>query len=66
MSVELLEVFVLGVGTALRLESDAWKWSNDFRQAKNKYAPSPPAPAPDFKKRWGAVFLCFVYFGGPY
>ena len=41
MSTQVLEVFILGVGTALRLESDAWSMVKWLRQ----YVPSP------FKRR---------------
>ena len=38
----MLEVSLLGVGTVLRLERDAWSMVKRPRQATNEYAPSPP------------------------
>ena len=39
MSTSLLEVSLLGVGTVLRLERDAWSMVKRLRQATNEYAP---------------------------
>ena len=39
MSAQLLEVSLLGVGTALRLERDAWSMVKLLRQATKEYAP---------------------------
>ena len=36
----MLEASLLGVGTVLRLEGIRGQWSNDLRQATNKYPPS--------------------------
>ena len=44
MSVQTLEVSLLGVRTVLRLESDAWSMVKWLRQATNEYAPPPPLP----------------------
>ena len=43
-STQMLEVSLLGVGTALRLETDAWSTIKDLRSAPNEHAskPSPP------------------------
>ena len=43
MSTQMLEVPLLGVGTVLRLESDAWSVVKRLRQATNDYPP-PRAP----------------------
>ena len=40
MSIELLEVSLLGPGTVLRLERDAWSIVKRLRRATNEYAPS--------------------------
>ena len=45
MSAQMLEVSLLGVGTVLGLERDAWSMVNLLRQATNEYAP-PSAPIP--------------------
>ena len=42
MSTALLEVSLLGVGTVLRLERDAWSVVKRLRQATNEYAPPSP------------------------
>ena len=42
MSAQMLEVSLLGVGPALRLERDAWSMVKRLRQATNEYAPPPP------------------------
>ena len=44
MSAQMLEVSLLGLGTALRLERDAWSMVKLLliRQATNGYAPPPP------------------------
>ena len=39
MSAKMLEISLLGVGTVLRLERDAWSMVNRLRQATNEYAP---------------------------
>ena len=39
MSAQMLEVSLLGVGTVLRLERDAWSMVKWLRQATNEYAP---------------------------
>ena len=39
MSAQTLEVTLLGVGTVLRLERDAWSIVKGLRQATNEYAP---------------------------
>ena len=39
MSTSLLEVSLLGVGTVLRLERDAWSMVQRLRQATDEYAP---------------------------
>ena len=39
MSTSLLEVSILGVGTVLRLEIDAWSMVKRLRQATNEYTP---------------------------
>ena len=39
----MLEMSLLGVGTVLRLERDAWLTVNCLRQATNEYAPPPPS-----------------------
>ena len=44
MSAQLLEVSLLGVGTVLRLERDAWSKVEGLRQATNEYPPFPPPP----------------------
>ena len=51
MSTELLEVSLLGVGTVLRLERDAWSMVKRLRQATNEYAPprTKTEVPPDFK-----------------
>ena len=41
----MLEVSLLGVGTVLRLERDAWSMVKWLRQATNEYAPPPPSRA---------------------
>ena len=46
MSAQMLEVFLLGVGKVLRLESDAWSMVKRLRQAANEYAPPPAAARP--------------------
>ena len=43
MSAQMLEVSLLGVGTVLRLERDAWSMVKRLRQATNEYALPPPA-----------------------
>ena len=44
MSTEMLEVsLLLGVGTVLRLERDAWSMVTSLRHAANEYLP-PPRP----------------------
>ena len=45
MSAQILEVSLLGVGTVLRLERDAWSMVKWPRQATNEYAPLPPSPS---------------------
>ena len=45
MSAEMLEASLLGAGTVLRLESDAYmrgQWSNDY--GKQQVSPTPPHP----------------------
>ena len=42
MSAQMLEVSLLGVGTVLRLEKDAWSMAKLLRQATNEYALLPP------------------------
>ena len=42
LSTSMLEVSLLGVGTVLRLERDAWSMVKRLRQATNEYAPPPP------------------------
>ena len=42
MSARLLEVSLLGVGTVLRLERDAWSMVKWLTQATKEYAPPPP------------------------
>ena len=42
MSAQLLKVSLLGVGTVLRFERDAWSLVKRPRQAANGYAPPPP------------------------
>ena len=39
MIAQMLEVSLLGVGTALRLEMDAWSMVKRLRQATNEDAP---------------------------
>ena len=39
MSAQILEVFLLGAGTVLRLERDAWSMVPRLRQATNEYPP---------------------------
>ena len=58
ISAQMLEVSLLGVGTVLRLERDAWSmvWSKDSRQATNAY-PSPRSGS--VKKKWVWVRLFF-------
>ena len=46
MSAQLLEVSLLGVGTVLRLERNAWSMVKWLRQATNEYAPLSPLPSP--------------------
>ena len=41
MSAQMLDVSLLGVGTVLRLERDAWSMVKWLRPATNEYAPSP-------------------------
>ena len=41
----MLEVFLLGVGTVLRLERDAWSMVKGLRQVTNEYASPPPSPS---------------------
>ena len=41
MSAQMLEVSLLGVGTVLRFERDAWSTAECIRQATNEYAPPP-------------------------
>ncbi|CAM9392162.1 unnamed protein product, partial [Sphacelaria rigidula] len=41
MGTEMLEVSLLGVGTVLRLERDAWSMVKRPRQATNEHAPPP-------------------------
>ena len=43
MIAQRLEVSLLGVGTVLRLERDAWSMVKLLRQATNEYTP-PPSP----------------------
>ena len=38
-SVRMLEVSLLGVGTVLRLERDAWSMVKSLRRATNEYVP---------------------------
>jgi len=38
----MLEVSLLGVGTVLRPEKDAWSMAKWLRQATNEYAPTRP------------------------
>ena len=40
----MLEVSLLGVGTVLHLERDAWSMVKLLRQATNEYPPPPPSP----------------------
>ena len=42
ISAQTLEVSLLGVGTVLRLERDAWSMVKRLKQATNQYAPTPP------------------------
>lgn len=44
MRAHLWEVFLLGVGKVLRVESDAWSTVKLLRQASNEYTPSTPPP----------------------
>ena len=45
MSVQMLEASLLGVGTVLRLEKDAWS-NGQITKASNKWVhPPPPAVA---------------------
>ena len=49
MSAEMLEVPLLGVGTVLYLERDAWPMAKFSRKTTNEYPPCPvpvPPPAP--------------------
>ena len=46
MSAQMLELSLIGVGTVLRLERDAWSMLKGLRQATNVYAPPPPLPFP--------------------
>ena len=39
MSAQMLELSLLGVGTVLRLERDAWSMVKWLRQAANEYPP---------------------------
>ena len=39
MSTQILEVYLLGVGTVLRHERDAWQMVKGLMQATNEYAP---------------------------
>ena len=40
----MLEMPPVGVGTVLRLKSDAWSMVKLLRQATNEYDPPPPPP----------------------
>ena len=51
MSTSLLEVSLLGVGTVLRLERDAWSMVKRLRQATNEYTPAPHRPQTKRGKR---------------
>ena len=44
VSAQILEVSLLGVGTVLRLERDAWQMVKRLRQATNKDAPPSLTP----------------------
>ena len=39
MGAQMLEVYLFGVGTVLRLERDAWSMVKGLRQATNEYDP---------------------------
>ena len=45
MIAQRLEVSLLGVGTVLRLERDAWSMVKLLRQATNEYTPPPSPPS---------------------
>ena len=44
MSAHMIEVSLLGIGTVLRLERDAWSMAKWLRRATKEYAPPPPPP----------------------
>ena len=61
MSTELLEVSLVGVGTVLRLERDAWSMVKRLRQATNEYAPPHPLSSLTPSRRWeGVVRILFA------
>ena len=55
MSAQMLEVSLLGVGTVLRLEGDAWSMVKGLRhkQQMNTLPPSPPRPLSPCKPTTG-------------
>ena len=57
MSTSLLEVSLLGVGTVLRLERDAWSMVKRLRQATNEYAPPLPVSLLFRLHRFSLVYL---------
>ena len=66
MSTSLLEVSLLGVGTMLRLERDAWSIVKRLRQATHEYLPPPPTSgfllvAPDTHHADWRGRLCFDF-----
>ena len=64
MSAHTLEVSLLGVGTVLRLEMDAWSMVKWLRQATNEYAPPPFPPLPYMVRhpRGRCIVLFFSHF----
>ena len=48
MSAQMLEVSLLGVGTVLRLERDAWSMLKWLRRATNEDTPPLNMPPPPF------------------
>ena len=61
----MLEVSLLGVGTVLRLERDAWSMVKRLRQATNEYAPPfrrPPLSQSGGRVRHKVNFFYYFYF----
>ena len=59
MNAQRLELSLLGVGTVLHLEKDAWSTVKLIMQATNEYAP------PHANANKGAVVVCNEYMVNP-